>query len=82
MEKIKSCPFCGGKAELSQKTTRYKHQPTTIMNAYTVGCEKCRIYTPLFESDIAQLENGEVKIWKNGAEDAIKAWNMRVGDLK
>lgn len=76
--KLKPCPFCGGEAELIQKESAYKTNPMTITNSYIVGCEGCGIYTPRFKSEILQLENGEVQINKNGAEDAISAWNRRV----
>ena len=80
MKNLKSCPFCGGEARLIQKLHGSQNNPTRITNSYVVGCEKCRIYTEYYQSDIWQGADGVVNIDANGAIDAIEAWNRRVGD--
>lgn len=75
------CPFCGGAATLSQRTSGYRLNPVTITNTYRVGCERCSIYTKTYESKIWQDNCGVVQIEANGAMDAIDAWNKRSGDL-
>lgn len=77
MNKLKPCPFCGGKATLIQKTSGYKSKPMMLKNGFVAGCEPCNIYTPVFESEIYQTNDGEVHIISTGAEEAIEAWNRR-----
>lgn len=50
------------------------------MNDYIVECEECGIHTKTYESKIYQLADGIVHIEKNGAVDAIDAWNRRAGE--
>ena len=80
MTKLKRCPFCGGDASLIQVTGGTKLNPATITNRYIVRCNKCDMASPCFDSNIWQDKNGEVHVDANGAELAIGAWNMRVGD--
>lgn len=74
---MKPCPFCGGEAELVQKTHGYTTSPTTIMNTYLVQCSKCGIHTEQYKSSIWQGKDGTINIGANGAIDAIDAWNRR-----
>lgn len=79
--KILPCPFCGGEAELIQTKSGYTSgQPIKILNQYIVECEECGIHTKTYESEIYQLDDGIVHIDKNGAVDAIDAWNRRAGE--
>lgn len=77
---LKTCPFCGGEAKLIQTSTGFRQRSSTITNEYIVSCTDCEVTTPSFESDILQDENGLVIIAKNGAVDAMEAWNRRVDD--
>ena len=76
--RILPCPFCGGEAELIQKTNGYTSGKIT--NQYIVECEECGIHTKTYESKIYQLDDGRVCIDKNGAVDAIDVWNRRAGE--
>lgn len=77
MSEIKPCPFCGGDAKLKRIFEGYSGHPTTIEDMWTVECENgcCDIGT--FRSEIFQDEEGEVIVRKNGAVDAVEAWNRR-----
>lgn len=77
---LRSCPFCGGKARIVQADTTYGGRPTTIQNGYKVGCDSCKIYTPVFNSAVWVDEEGSVHADKNGAEDAATLWNRRAND--
>ncbi len=64
---IKECPFCGGKAELAEARTNYSSE------SYSVICTDCNvgIFSP---KKNAKSFNGF-----SSAEDAIEAWNRRLG---
>lgn len=45
-DKLKSCPFCGGEAEVVE----------TLFYDYKVACEKCGASTPLCDSEEMAVE--------------------------
>lgn len=82
MEELKRCPFCGGEAKLKKFSSEGERYGETfhIHDSFIVICDGCSIATPEMGSIIYINECGEVCIEKNGAENAVKKWNARVGD--
>jgi hypothetical protein len=66
MDKLKLCPFCGGKAVLV---------PLSICSGMIACVGSCRFESAKFWDN---LLDHEVK--KNWTEKAAEAWNRRVGD--
>ena len=67
MRKLKSCPFCGGEAEIN------KELPTRVLNSYDcvdkytlfyISCKKCKA-------------SGCLWVGVHKIPDCIKAWNTR-----
>lgn len=81
---LKSCPFCGGKAELKVSMYRtsqdYSCDPVCLANSYYVECTQCTSRSAVYVSKIYQDKDGSIRIEANGAEDAINAWNKREGN--
>jgi Lar family restriction alleviation protein len=78
MNKLESCPFCGGKAEI--KTV------SNISTCYEVGfdfnirCTKCGIKLPKKYEIRFKLDKGEVIVTTDEREKAINTWNMRTNN--
>lgn len=50
MEKLKPCPFCGGKAKLYPKGN-------TLVKIYSVGCTMCSVgFLPIFVGEDMAIE--------------------------
>lgn len=79
MEKLKTCPFCGGEAELEHYTSPFDDR-AGVTDRYTVFCKTCgaNIYNSVegarFRSDTCkqELEDCEHK--------TVEEWNRRVPD--
>lgn len=71
------CPHCGGEVELKRIGGGYSTGPVTIREKWTVVCKNKCHDGPAFESCIYQNDKGDVCITKNGAKNAIEAWNTR-----
>ncbi len=78
IEELKPCPFCGGKARIVRKTCSNKINPVTIMDEWTVECDKKCCSIKRFSDEIFHDDSGEVIIRKNGAKDAVYFWNKRL----
>lgn len=74
--KLKPCPFCGGKANIVQKVAGFKQNPLTISNQYAVSCSSGCCATKNYTDEIIRtVESVEIK--HDGVKDAIRAWNNR-----
>lgn len=69
--------MCGGDAILKKTNDKFTNYPVKILNTFAVHCNKCTITTADFGSEIYQSDNGEICVKKDGAKEAIKAWNTR-----
>jgi hypothetical protein len=81
MEKLKPCPFCGGKAIVHQKS-----YGTTSTNScklsFVIKCSECESTAAGACGDIAinLNDNGELNIWYDDRPCAVEAWNRRAKD--
>lgn len=74
MAELKSCPFCGGKAELH-------YQPIYMDNGVCVHCTNCKTRSKLFLFDRTyQYYHGEKNVFitkERATNDAMALWNTR-----
>lgn len=64
MSKLKPCPFCGGKAELTTDVTAERYSKPRAM----IYCTNCKIETRWFDD---KNRDGTF------VEEAVNAWNKR-----
>ncbi len=63
-EKLKSCPFCGGEAELQEIGNNHTKSRSVI-----IKCKSCRV----------QIKNSALKKGMDWLIDtSIKSWNTRI----
>lgn len=74
---LKSCPFCGGKAELVKTSKGYAPGDSAITDAFIVRCSHCSAKTESRPSDIRINGDGLLEVRRNGAEEAIQLWSKR-----
>jgi Lar family restriction alleviation protein len=67
MQKIKTCPFCGGNAEKQEETMSGGHGMYYTMRF--VKCLFCGANGPKFET------------YYDGDKDEVEAWNKRIKEL-
>ena len=60
MEKLKSCPFCGGNGRIY--TESYSHRKNDI--DYFIECRQCASCTDIFET-----EEDAIEAWNRRAKD-------------
>ena len=73
---LKPCPFCGGKAEITEMASGYGNREFT--KEYRIGCEGCRVY--FRRTTRFRLEKDEPVFIVNGCQEAINDWNRRAGE--
>ncbi|MBS6643640.1 MAG: Lar family restriction alleviation protein [Clostridiaceae bacterium] len=78
MEKLKPCPFCGGKALFCIKENRTTNCGVGFV--FEVECEECRMRLPgRYVVDFnLQPESGEIDVLNDRRQAAIEAWNRRI----
>lgn len=75
--KLKPCPFCGGKANIREFSC--SHSGSGEFSAeYEAGCGTCKIY--FRAKSIFTLRNGQPDFAQNGYDKVIEAWNRRKED--
>ena len=91
---LKLCPFCGGKAVLTQDHHQRYTVPSGYYKAgawngpwtsYRVVCTRCENQGPLkYLKSSINVNDGKPEWWtsQGTAEEAITAWNRRVNHAK
>ena len=78
MDKLKPCPFCGGKAEITETASGHGSREFTM--EYRIGCQSCRVY---FRRETRlRIEGGKPVFIVNGYQEAINDWNRRAGETE
>lgn len=70
IEKLKSCPFCGGEASL---TIPSEHVQADCADIY-VSCDECEAEGQHF---VVEMQDRTPDLWPYEQRDAIAAWNTR-----
>lgn len=80
MDELKSCPFCGGKAQFEQ--TRVSTEPCTVVLFYQIRCKDCGASAPKADGYLTcnLSKNGTVNVCHDDRQLAIGAWNRRPKD--
>ena len=78
MDKLKPCPFCGGKAKMEQ-TCCGAESSSSVRLSFWIGCAKCGATAPGANGyiNINLSDSGELNPWHDDRESAIRAWNRR-----
>ena len=76
-EKLKPCPFCGGKATIREFACGSTGNGE-FSASYEVGCKDCKIKF-LRESKFSLID-GHPVFSENGYDECIDAWNRRAND--
>ena len=79
MEKLKPCPFCGGKAKIIEYSQKLPN--SEVRNCFFVSCGSCGC-SPFEFGEICLYYKEDYMERKNALkEKAIKAWNRRPNDV-
>lgn len=74
MAELKSCPFCGGEAEVH-------YQPIYMDNGVCIRCTECHTRSKFFPCDCTyQFYHGERNVFiskERATNDATNLWNTR-----
>lgn len=81
MDKLKTCPFCGGGAKVEQISCGIE-APDSVKLFFRIGCEKCGATAPGASGYISinLSRSGELNPWHDDRKSAIEAWNRRNDD--
>lgn len=76
--KLKSCPFCGGKAKFIQ-TAYGTTENNSASLSFSIRCVKCSATAPKAMGKIAinLLEDGTLNTWRDDRKRAADEWNRR-----
>lgn len=84
MDKLKPCPFCGGKAFLSRRQMRFIGQNYIGQKKVQYGeqaiCGTCHARGPLYSRVTIFPSEEHQAAFKWLEESASEAWNRRAGD--
>lgn len=76
MEKLKCCPFCGGKAVFHTISNNSTHYSCGFL--FEIECKDCGIKLPSkYTVEFSLTEDGKVNILNDLRTQAIRTWNMR-----
>ena len=76
--KLKSCPFCGGKAAYITADNVSEHH--CVGFDFWVGCEDCKMVLPgRYKIRFTFSEDGEPRILNDERSVAAEKWNKRAG---
>ena len=78
MEKLKPCPFCGGKAYFDvQADTARKN---AVEFTFKIRCKKCRTPMPSTygRTELWLSDDGDSMFGQDKRQQAIDTWNRRV----
>lgn len=79
MEKLRVCPFCGGKAVFRSVRNGADHH--SVGFDFEIECEDCGIKLPnTYNVNFSLNKEGEMNILNDQRGDAIRMWNMRAGE--
>ena len=81
MERLKSCPFCGGRARLEQTSFGTIDENSSVRLGFKLKCAKCGASSPKAIGYIAlNLDyEGNLNPWHDDRPEAIEDWNRRDG---
>ncbi len=75
MDELKKCPFCGGEAEMCNSMDKL------LGKFWYIRCKKCYSRgSGIYESGRNLEPEEEYAAIKGAWENAIEAWNKRVGE--
>lgn len=70
MEKLKRCPFCGGKVEITTSESDFLE----LLNKNGVACVLLRCW----KCNVDMYEHGRSRVYDERLESLVKKWNRRV----
>lgn len=80
-ERLKPCPFCGGKAMFLTITNKSSHSAVGVM--FKIKCMKCGIELPKsYECEMYMDQDGGIRTGKDERTKATTDWNRRASDGK